>query len=67
MLCDYLFSHSPAQHIQGGAHAESAAEQRSLEKAGFQLEGVVRAGESRAGAGRDGWLYSRLRDDPSPL
>ncbi|MFU8852502.1 GNAT family N-acetyltransferase [Micromonospora sp. SL1-18] len=66
LLCDYLFAHSPAQRIQAGTHAENPAEQRSLEKAGFQLEGVVRACEFRAGAWRDGYLYSRLRDDPSP-
>jgi RimJ/RimL family protein N-acetyltransferase len=67
MLCDYLFSHTPAQRIQAGTHPENIAEQRSLEKAGFQLEGVVRACEFRAGQWRDGYLYSRLRDDPSPL
>ena len=67
LLCDYLFSHTPAQRIQAGTHPENVAEQRSLEKAGFQLEGVLRACEFRAGAWRDGWLYSRLRDDPSPL
>ncbi|MET8267327.1 GNAT family protein [Micromonospora arida] len=58
--------HSPAQRIQAGTHPENVAEQRALEKAGFQLEGVVRAGEFRAGQWRDGYLYSRLRDDPSP-
>lgn len=67
MLCDYLFSHTPAQRIQAGTHAENIAEQKSLVKAGFQLEGVVRAAEFRAGQWRDGYLYSRLRDDPSPL
>jgi len=67
MLCDYLFSHSPAQRIQAATHAENVAEQRSLVKAGFQQEGLVRAGVFRAGQWRDGYLYSRLRDDPSPL
>jgi len=67
MLCDYLFSHSPAQRIQAATHAENLAEQRSLVKAGFQQEGLVRAGEFRDGQWRDGYLYSRLRDDPSPL
>jgi ribosomal-protein-alanine N-acetyltransferase len=67
MLCDYLFCHTPAQRIQAATHAENAAEQRALTKAGFQLEGVIRACEFRAGQWRDGWLYSRLRDDPSPL
>ncbi|HTF09323.1 MAG TPA: GNAT family protein [Asanoa sp.] len=67
MLCDYLFAHSPAQRIQAGTHAENLAEQRSLVKAGFQLEGVMRACEFRDGAWRAGHLYSRLRTDPSPL
>ncbi|WP_163509165.1 GNAT family N-acetyltransferase [Fodinicola acaciae] len=67
MLCDYLFHHTPAQRIQAGTHPENAAEQKALEKAGFRLEGVIRAVEFRAGQWRDGWLYSRLRDDPSPL
>lgn len=66
MLCDYLFAHTPVQRIQAGTHAENIAEQRSLTKAGFQLEGVIRACEFRAGQWRDGQLYSRLRDDPAP-
>jgi [ribosomal protein S5]-alanine N-acetyltransferase len=67
MLCDYLFCHTPAQRIQAGTHPENVAEQKSLVKAGFRLEGVVRACEFRAGRWHDGYLYSRLRDDPSPL
>ncbi len=67
MLCDYLFDHTPVQRIQAATHEENTAEQRSLEKAGFQLEGIVRACEFRAGRWRDGHLYSRLRSDPSPL
>ena len=66
MLCDYLFHHTPVQRIQAGTHPENIAEQKSLEKAGFRLEGVVRACEFRAGRWRDGLLYSRLRDDPAP-
>jgi RimJ/RimL family protein N-acetyltransferase len=64
-LCDYLFEHTPAQRIQAATHAENLAEQKSLVKAGFRLEGVIRACEFRAGAWRDGHLYSRLRDDPA--
>jgi ribosomal-protein-alanine N-acetyltransferase len=67
MLCDYLFTHTPLQRIQAGTHPENIAEQKSLEKAGFQLEGVVRACEFRDGRWCDGYLYSRLRSDPSPL
>ncbi|MEV0325738.1 GNAT family protein [Micromonospora echinospora] len=66
MLCDYLFMHTPAQRIQAGTQPENVAEQRALTRAGFQFEGVVRACEFRAGRWRDGYLYSRLRDDPSP-
>jgi RimJ/RimL family protein N-acetyltransferase len=66
MLADYLFEHSPVQRIQAATHPENAAEQRALEKAGFRLEGVIRAAEFRSGAYRDGFLYSRLRDDPVP-
>jgi len=53
MFCSYLF--------------ENTSEQRALEKAGFTLEGVIRAAEFRAGEWRDGYLYSRLRTDPDPL
>jgi [ribosomal protein S5]-alanine N-acetyltransferase len=67
MLCDYLFLHTPLQRIQAGTHPENLAEQKSLAKAGFTLEGVVRACEFRDGRWCDGYLYSRLRDDPSPL
>jgi RimJ/RimL family protein N-acetyltransferase len=67
MLCDYLFRHTPLHRIQAGTHPENVAEQKSLVKAGFTLEGVVRACEFRDGSYRDGYLYSRLRDDPSPL
>lgn len=66
LLCDYLFTHTPAQRIEAGTHPENIAEQKALVKAGFQLEGVIRASEFRAGAWRDGYLYSRLRDDPAP-
>lgn len=67
LLCDYLFRHTPAQRIQAATHPENVAEQKSLQKAGFTLEGVIRAAEFRAGQWRDGYLYSRLRDDPAPV
>lgn len=66
LLCDYLFRHTPAQRIEAATHPENIAEQRALEKAGFRLEGVIRAVEFRDGGWRDGHLYSRLRSDPSP-
>ena len=66
MLTAYLFEHTPVQRIQAATHPENLAEQKSLEKAGFQLEGIIRGCEFRAGRLRDGYLYSRLRDDPAP-
>jgi [ribosomal protein S5]-alanine N-acetyltransferase len=62
-LCEYLFTHTPAQRIQAGTHPENVAEQKAWAKAGFHLEGVIRSCEFRAGQWRDGLLYSRLRDD----
>jgi RimJ/RimL family protein N-acetyltransferase len=66
MLTAYLFEHTPVYRIQAATHPENLAEQKSLEKAGFRLEGVIRGCEFRAGRYRDGYLYSRLRDDPAP-
>ncbi len=63
MLCEYLFTHTPAQRIEAGTHPENTAEQKALEKAGFRLEGVLRSVEFRAGQWRDGRLYSRVRGD----
>ncbi len=66
LLCDYLFGHTAAQRIEASTHSENIAEQRALEKAGFRLEGILRAVEFRDGGWRDGHLYSRLRSDPAP-
>ena len=66
-FCAYLFENTPVQRIEASTHAENTAEQRSLEKAGFTLEGVLRASEFRDGQWRDGYLYSRLRTDPGPV
>jgi RimJ/RimL family protein N-acetyltransferase len=67
IFCSYLFENTPVQRIEAATHAENTAEQRSLEKAGFTLEGVIRAAEYRAGQWHDGYLYSHLRTDPGPL
>lgn len=66
MLTAYLFEHTPIYRVQASTHPENLAEQKSLEKAGFRLEGVIRGCEFRAGRYRDGYLYSRMRDDPAP-
>jgi RimJ/RimL family protein N-acetyltransferase len=66
LLTAYVFEHFPVQRVQAATQPENVAEQKALLKAGFQLEGVVRAAEFRAGRWRDCLLYSRLRDDPAP-
>lgn len=66
MLCDYLFRHTPVHRIEAGTHPENIAEQKSLTKAGFRLEGIRRGCEFRDGQWCDGHLYSRLRTDPAP-
>jgi len=67
MFCSYLFENTSVQRIEASTHEDNAAEQRSLEKAGFTLEGVLRATEFRADKWRAGYVYSRLRTDPDPL
>jgi [ribosomal protein S5]-alanine N-acetyltransferase len=67
IFCSYLFENTPVQRIEAATHAENIPEQRALEKAGFTLEGIIRAAEFRAGQWRDGYLYSRLRTDRDPL
>jgi RimJ/RimL family protein N-acetyltransferase len=62
MLCEYLFEHTPVERVEAGTQPENVAEQRALERAGFTKEGELRRAEFRAGAWRDVWVYSRLRD-----
>jgi RimJ/RimL family protein N-acetyltransferase len=66
LLVRYLFAHTPVQRIEAATEAGNLAEQRSLEKAGFTREGLLRGTGWRDGAWRDGVLYSILRTDPPP-
>ena len=64
LLADYLFSTTLANRVEAGTEAENIAEQRALEKAGFQKEGLHRGRSFRAGRMVDGLSYPRLRSDP---
>jgi RimJ/RimL family protein N-acetyltransferase len=64
LLADYLFAHTTAHRVEADTELDNIAEQRALEKAGFQREGVLRGCVWRDGAWRDGVLYSLLRTDP---
>ena len=63
LLADYLFSHTTVHRIEASTDVDNVAEQRSLEKAGFTREGVMRAFQWRQGAWRDMVLFSRVRGD----
>jgi RimJ/RimL family protein N-acetyltransferase len=63
-LADYLFETTLANRIQALTGVDNKAERRSLERAGFQLEGILRGCGFLGGRWGDGVLYARLRDDP---
>ncbi len=65
-LADYLFRNTLIERLEATTDVDNVAEQRSLTKAGFHREGVVRHGQFRAGQWHDLVVYSRLRGDPAP-
>ncbi|HET6504311.1 MAG TPA: GNAT family protein [Amycolatopsis sp.] len=62
-LVHYLLGYTQAFRIEAGTEVDNIAEQRSLEKAGFTREGVVRGAAFRAGRWRDMVTFSVLRTD----
>lgn len=62
-FAEYLFAHTLVERLEAGTDVENVAEQRALEKAGFQREGIARHAQYRAGQWRDLVMYSRLRGD----
>jgi RimJ/RimL family protein N-acetyltransferase len=62
-LAGYLFSVTRLERIEATTDVENTAEQRSLEKAGFTREGVLRHAQYRSGGWHDMVIYSRLRGD----
>ncbi|WP_433242974.1 GNAT family N-acetyltransferase [Streptosporangium sp. CA-135522] len=60
-LAAYLFEHTRAHRIQAFTDIRNRGEQRALEKAGFQREGVIREAQWRGGRWHDQVLYSLLR------
>lgn len=65
LLVEYLFSTTTAHRIQAGTEIDNIAEQKALEKVGFQREGVSRGHHFRAGQWRDGIIYGLQRDEQS--
>ncbi|MEX0630250.1 MAG: GNAT family protein [Chloroflexota bacterium] len=64
LWADYLFETTDANRVEASTDVENLAEQRALEKAGFQREGIQRQAQFRAGAHHDLITYARLRNDP---
>jgi ribosomal-protein-alanine N-acetyltransferase len=66
LLADHIFWTTLANRVEAGTDLENIAEQRALERAGFQREAIVRGSGYLEGRFRDGVTYSRLRSDPHP-
>ena len=67
LLADWLLETTPANRIEAMTDVANHAEQRSLEKAGFEREGVLRGAQLRAGAWHDIVVYSLLRSRPNTI
>ena len=63
LLAAYLFDTYPIARVEASTDVENIAEQRSLEKAGFTREGVLRKAQWRKGEFHDLILYSKLRGE----
>ena len=63
LMAAYLFSTYPISRVEASTDVENIAEQRSLEKAGFSREGVLRKAHWRHGDWHDLILYSKLRGE----
>ena len=64
LVADYLFATTAVDRVEASTDVENAAEQRSLEKAGFVREAILRGAQYRAGGRHDLVNYARLRTDP---
>ena len=65
-VVELFFRHTTVNRVEAHTDVENAAEQRALEAAGFQREGVTRGAQWRDGTYHDGILYAVLRADPRP-
>ncbi|WP_162292983.1 GNAT family N-acetyltransferase [Actinophytocola xinjiangensis] len=63
MLAGHLFDTTGLDRVEAGVDAEDESGRRVLEKAGFQLDGVLRGARVRDGRRRDLALYGLLRTE----
>jgi RimJ/RimL family protein N-acetyltransferase len=64
LLADWLFETTELNRVEAQTDIDNVAEARSLARAGFTREGVLRGAQFRAGRYHDLVVYSRLRSDP---
>jgi RimJ/RimL family protein N-acetyltransferase len=62
-LAAYLFATTSLARIEAQTDIDNVAEQRALDRAGFQREGVARSAQFRAGARHDLVTYAVVRGD----
>ena len=63
LLCSYVFQHTDIIRIFAEPFAHNLASCRVLEKAGFQLEGVLRSNAVKNGRILDMKMYARIREE----
>jgi RimJ/RimL family protein N-acetyltransferase len=63
LLVEHLFATTELDRVEASTDVENLAEQRALEKAGFQREGVLRGAQLRGGVRRDLVHYGLVRSD----
>ncbi len=66
LLVEHLFATTDAGRIEAGTDVQNIAEQRALEKAGFQREGVLRGAQVRSDGRHDMVSFAILRTDLEP-
>ena len=62
-LAAFLFGTTDVHRVEAATDIDNLAEQRSLERAGFRREGVLRGSQFRAGGWHDLVYYALVRDD----
>ena len=62
-VCQYVFANTDILRIFAEPFAYNAASRRVLEKAGFQLEGILRRSVYKLGETQDSCMYSLLREE----
>lgn len=63
LLVAYLFQNTTVNRLEASTDVENLAEQRALEKAGLQREGITRGCHFRNGEYRDMVIYAILRKE----